>query len=232
MKLYVTSISSMALLGILLICFSNSGKAQGITDNSGLTLELGAGYNQLLWQATDFTGTSEANRTKFSIMPTARLGYLFPISTNIGLHPFAGYNEFGGHDELHNLSPDPTNPFFYKDQFRFQNIEAGIFGFYKVGEFRLGVGSKVNRHLKITQRYYWENNNGNPDGWHTNENPQSLQDWSMDAGIKTEYETAIGILIGAEGWFGLSNLAKQKYEESVQMKIRQNHFRIIVGYRL
>lgn len=68
------------------------------------------------------------------------------------------------------------------------------------------------------------------DGWNTSEIEYFFKDWSIDAGIRMEYLHATGISLGVESWFGLSSLEDD--DEIFPMNIRQNHFRVLIGYRL
>jgi hypothetical protein len=49
----------------------------------------------------------------------------------------------------------------------------------------------------------------------------------LDAGIRLEYLSLTGMSLGTEGWFGISDLGKDEYS----IFVKQNHFRILVGYR-
>lgn len=198
---------------------------------TGMGIEIGGGHNQFFWDS-QVEGTYD--RTAFSFMPAIRIHYVIPIVSNMGIYSFLGYNEFGGRSgEEHYVQRGQVK---VKDRIRIQNLETGLFGLYKISNFRFGAGVKVNRHLKISDRH------GNWRGVNIIliENSDMIRDWSYDGGIRAEYMSNTGITFGAEGWIGLSNLAIENGEDIPSyypnhdwesMKIRQNHFRLLVGFR-
>lgn len=194
----------------------------------GFGIEIGGGYNQLFWEATELDGSKiNANRTAFSLMPSARLSYDFNIFKKINLYSFIGYNEFGGYSTL-GPSDFILNPDYrYKDQITFKNIESGIFGTYPVSHFVIGVGTKVNYHFDFEQKSYHENHPQGINGWHSSDFSFFFKDWSVDAGIRLEYPIFKSVILTMEGWFGLTDLGKDQYP----IFVRENHFRILLGYR-
>jgi len=202
----------------------------------GLGIEIGIGHNQLFWEAADIDGsTNRTNRTALSIMPSARIFYATSITSSVGLYSFFGYNEFGGHSEENQHSSFTDAEVLYKDRFRFQNLEAGILGLYRISGFNIGLGAKVNHHLKITQRHYFQNHPQGQDGWGTSEVEFFFKDRSFDGGIRIEYLIFNRVTLGGEGWFGISDLSEFENDlsdaDEVSMNIRQNHFRFLLGYR-
>jgi len=161
-------------------------------------------------------------------MPSARIHYTVSVAKDAGLYTFFGYNEFGGHS-VESQHSSFTNPdVLYRDRYRFQNLEAGILGLYHISGFNVGLGAKVNRHLKITQHYHFQNHPQGRDGWGSSEVDFIFKDWSIDGGIRIEYLVFKGITFGGEGWFGISDLSDV---DNDLMNIRQNHFRFLLGYR-
>lgn len=202
----------------------------------GLGIEIGIGHNQLFWQAEEIDeSTIRANRTALSIMPSARIHYTTSVTSSVGLYTFFGYNEFGGHSEENQHSAFTDAEVMYKDRFRFQNLEAGIFGLYRISDFNVGLGAKVNHHLEITQRHHFQNHPQGQDGWGSSDVDFFFKDWSIDGGIRIEYLVFNGITLGGEGWFGISDLSDSNNDlsgvDEVSMNIRQNHFRFLLGYR-
>jgi hypothetical protein len=219
---------------IVVACFafsllSHSSQAQKASSLfQGFSIEIGGGYNQLFWEATEFDGSKiEADRKAFSLMPSVRISYETNILRKINLSSFVGYNEFGGHSELHHpyssLDPDVR----YKDQIKFKNVEAGFFGKYPISNINIGIGMKVNYHIDFEQRSYYENNPQGQNGWNTSDDSFFFKNWSLDAGFRLEYPIFQNFSFGTEGWFGLTDLGKDKYP----IFVRQNHFRLLIGYR-
>ncbi|HKJ32643.1 MAG TPA: hypothetical protein VKA34_12485 [Balneolales bacterium] len=225
--LLITFLLCMLYFGV----FPNYVKAQNTSIiPDGFGIEIGAGYNQLFWKARNISGNmTTANRTALSIMPSFRISYESNIYSNISLYSFLGYNEFGGYSKL-GKSISFTDPnVLYKDQITFKTLDLGLLGLYKYSDFNVGVGVKVNRHLKIRNRSYYENRPDGQNGWSTNDESFFFGDWSADAGLRFEYLTPFKIVLGAESWFGITNLSNKKY--SNDLHIHENHFRLLVGYR-
>lgn len=160
-------------------------------------------------------------------MPSARITYEYNIFRNINLNSFVGYNEFGGHSKLHHsdsfLEPDVR----YKDQIKFRNIEAGILGEYPISNIYVGIGMKINYHFDVEQQYYYENHPQGQNGWSTSDNSFFFNNWSLDADIRLEYPIFQNFSLGTEGWFGLTDLGKDRYS----IFVRENHFRLLLSYR-
>lgn len=220
--------------GILLFAsanFSYSMAQHKVSFLQRFGIEIGGGYNQLFWEATDFNGNKvDANRTSFSIMPAARLSYNHNIFKRLNLYSFLGYNEFGGHSKLDNSDTFLNPNVRYQDEFKFRNIETGFLCTYPISNFHIGVGTKVSYHFDIEQRYYYENHPQGQNGWQTNDNPDFFNYWSLDVGLRLEYPIYQNFLLGTEGWFGITDLSKKEFD-SVDMFIKQNHFRLLLGYR-
>lgn len=143
------------------------------------------------------------------------------------MYSFLGYNEFGGHSKL-----DESDAFLdpnvrYQDEYKFRSIEAGFLGTYPISSLHIGIGAKVNYHFDIEQRYYYENHPGGQNGWQTDDDPFFFNDWSLDAGVRLEYPIYQSFILGTEGWFGITDLGKNKYP----IFVRENHFRLMIGYR-
>lgn len=216
---------SLVLIMVFFIPLLASAQISKILPD-GVGIEIGLGHNQLFWQAEGIDGsTVTGNRTALSVMPSARIHYTASVTSDIGIYSFFGYNEFGGRSEedTHPASTDPE--VLYKDRIRFQNLEAGVFGLYRISAFSVGLGAKVNRHLKMTNRSHFQNHSQALDGWSTSEIDSFFTDWSTDGGIRIEYLAVAGITFGVESWFGLSDLSN--YDSN----IRQNHYRFLLGYR-
>ncbi|HKK44937.1 MAG TPA: hypothetical protein VJ964_05415 [Balneolaceae bacterium] len=198
---------------------------------TGLGFEIGAGYNQLFWRAysPSLDKTTTENRTAFSIMPSFRINYKFNVYSNISLYTFLGFNEFGGYSKLHKQTVILDANALYKDQITFKTFDLGFIGLYKFGDVSIGGGFKLNRHLQIRNRSYYENNPHTPNGWSTDDISYFFKDWSADSGLRIEYSTPLRMILGAESWFGITNLGTSKY--ATDFHIHENHFRLLIGYR-
>lgn len=229
------AVHKLSIISVAILAFSISSFPTQAQDYSNFTngfgIEVGSGYNQLFWEASGFDGSKiNANRTAFSIMPVARLSYKHNIFKQINLYSFLGYNEFGGHSKLDEIDAflDPTVR--YQDEYKFRNIEAGFFGIYPISRLHIGIGAKVSYHLDVEQRFYFENHPQGQNGWQTEDVHFFFNDWSLDAGVRLEYPIFQNFILGTEGWFGLTDLSKKEYD-SLDMFVRQNHFRLLLGYR-
>lgn len=227
--LHLSAVVLTFLFGIILPVTSN---AQNINIPEGLGFEIGGGHNQLFWEATDpNTGNkTEANRTAFSIMPSIRISYNHQQFSKIGLYSFLGYNIFGGFSKLEPSVTISDANVRYKDQYQFKNFEAGLFGLYSISKVRMGIGAKINYHLRVDNKYYYENHPNGLNGWQTGDAAFFFKDWSMDAGLRVEYPVFQDLILGAESWFGLTDLSKNEFND-VNMLVRQNHFRLIAGFQ-
>ncbi len=220
----------------LLICIAMTGLPSILSAQisgkfpKGLGIEIGGGHNQLFW---DPSSRNLYDRTAYSLMPSARMHFLLPIAYNVEIYSFAGYNEFGGHsgkegEEEISVYTASHGTTYIRDRIRIQNLETGILGLYNISNVRIGIGAKIYYHLQISDRH-----RNFPPSWFSHEwdsTPHSyfFGDWSYDGGFRAEYMGNAGITFGAEGWFGMSNLAS---ETASRFDIRQNHFRVLVGYR-
>lgn len=221
--------SQLLVLAVLFFLPSITSAQQSSILLDGLGIEVGIGHNQLFWHAEHVDEIPiHANRTTFSIMPSVRIHYTISVTADAGLYTFFGYNEFGGRSKESQHIAFTNADVLYKDRFRFQNLEAGIFGLYRISLVNVGLGAKVNHHLNISQRSHFQNHPQEQDGWDSSDVAFFFKDWSIDGGIRIEYLVTNGISLGGEGWFGLSDLSDI---DNSSINIRQNHFRILLGYR-
>lgn len=206
----------------------NSNAQESTSFFSGFGFEIGGGYNQLFWSATNADGsTTSFNRTAFSFMPSARIHYQFSIFKKTTLYTFTGYNEFGGHSKLEQSTVILIEDVRYQDQLKFRNLEAGLIGLYNISDLRFGIGAKGNYRIGLEHRYYYENHPQRLDGWRSDDVSYYFNNLSVDVGIRLEYPIFRNILLASEGWFGITDLSKEEHN----MFVRENHFRLMVGYR-
>ena len=193
---------------------------------SGLGIEIGGGYNQLLWQSPSslFPGSNETrfDRTHFALTPEVRLNYNILLADKFTCIPFVGYNRFGGQGED---SPVLQNGIkLVKSTVWFDALEVGFFTTYIVSDFSFGIGYKANRQFKVTDIVDIPNvlmpNTDVTDSFPT---------WSHDIGLRMSYRLS-HYSISAESWFGISDLGGNGGFS--QMNIRQNHFRLLFGYTI
>lgn len=194
------------------------------TSNSAIKigLEVGGGYNQLFMSA-DSPGMHD--RTAFSILPSARLNIEIPIFSIFSMYAFTGYNEFGGKDP----GDYPEGGVKFSSQVKIQTLEFGLIGLFQISEFKIGFGTKYNHHLAISDRYeYFHSASAD---WDWRNYNTFFKDSSIDGGLRVEYLFQNRFTVGAESWIGLTDLHRD--DTSAQnMNFRQNHFRLLFGYRL
>ena len=191
---------------------------------SGLGAELGAGHNQLRWTARGLAGkTIDGSRLNFFLTPHARISFNRPVLKGLHAMPFLGYDEFGGRSE--------EEPDGYRDHIRFRALEAGLLGLYGYRAVQVGGGVKLNRHLAVTQRAYgsYGQASGTRREWSTHDFSSLFRKWSVDAGLRLEWRALPHVVVGGESWFGLVELQEREYD---RLDVRQNRFRVLVGYRL
>lgn len=198
---------------------------------NGLGLEGGFGYSGLSYITEEEPGLVEdVSRTAPYFTPGVRLQYNRQLHNAVHVMPFFGYTAFGGRSAAGDI-PD-TFP-DYEDRFRFRALEGGAFVLYEVAGVQLGAGLKVNRHLEVTQRAF--NRSVGPGGpsepfWITTDFDFLFDDWSVDGGLRVEYEVLPHMVVATEGWLGLSRLENELVAEV--LNIRSRHVRIALAYRL
>lgn len=213
--LQVFFISSIVLLSPIL----SFGQAQDKSVEFGV--ELGGGHNQFFMQSES---PAMHDRTKFSLMPSVRINVNIPSSTDFSIYSFVGYNEFGGKDN----GEYPAGGVKFNSEVKIQALEFGLLGLFNVSNFRIGLGTKYNHHLNISDRY--EYFRGTHSSWDPRQYSSFMNNWSLDGGFRVEYELLPQFTFGTEGWFGLTDIANND-AENAGMEFRQNHFRLLIGYR-
>lgn len=192
---------------------------------SGLGAEVGAGYNQLFARASLSAPTnspSKLTRDGFSIIPTVRVKYESALFESVRLTPFVSFNRFGGFQ---------SQPNGYKDEFWFDVLDAGIFASYSFGPYQLGPGIKINRHLRVSGRWFGGANLESNEGqaWREDEVTGWFRRWSSDLSLRGSYRFS-NWNVALESWFGISSFQQPSLDGLVNW--RQNHFRVLLGYNL
>ena len=103
----------------------------------------------------------------------------------------------------------------------FNTIEIGSILNYNYSNISIGFGGKFNYLLKSIYSYPSFEKDDDRSNWFTN--------YSYNLGIGISY-TINRIVINFESWFGISNLAGNDILPSA--KIRENNYRLLLGYRL
>ena len=189
----------------------------------GIGLEAGGGHNQLKWHVNAIhpSAAGDFNRQEFSLTPIVRLTYGIYPESFFRIYPFVGYNRFGGRSA--------EMSYGYKDEFWIDAVELGLIGTYVVDDYEFGVGVKHNRHIKMIQRYYGTAGQGSNRSWQEQEETIFFRNYSSDVGIKLTRNLSHWSISG-ESWFGISHIDTEFVNELVD--IYENHFRILIGYRL
>lgn len=214
----------MALL-ILIVLFEGHAEAQDFARfPQGFGIEIGAGYNQLLWRAKPVMGVTpgmDYHRREFALTPTIRVCYdFYPISV-LQVHPFVGYSQFGGKSE--------TSSAGYRDEIWIHALEFGLVMSYGVGDLRLGGGIKYNRHFNVRHHYYGTVYQTTPRSWEVEEDAIFLQRNSLDCGPRISWLLSRWSF-SVEAWIGVTALQRDELDE--YLAIRENHYRILVAYTL
>jgi hypothetical protein len=190
----------------------------------GLGVEIGGGHNQLLWRVAPIPAVAPATdypRQEFSLTPTLRLHYASYPFVHVQFLPFIGYNQFGGR------SPEESNG--YKDEFWIHSVEVGLIGAYAIGDILLGLGAKHNRHVSMRHRFYGTLYQITARSWQEEEESIFFKNYSSSLGMRASWEYHHWSISG-EAWFGVSNLEKDDLDSFID--IREQHFRVLLGYTL
>jgi hypothetical protein len=190
----------------------------------GLGLEIGGGHNQLLWRVNPDPPLQEEgsyDRQKLSFTPTVRLSYQMQPFESIALVPFVGYNRVGGKSSVWSSG--------YEDRFWFDALELGGFLTWQTGVFAIGPGAKYSHYFKKTVFYFDSFLETGPRHW--KEVPEEIffKNESSDLGIRLSMLFSHWSF-SAESWFGIVRLERDDLDK--YLDLRENHFRLLVGYRL
>jgi len=191
----------------------------------GLGIEIGGGHNQLLWHVNaepPFVTASDHPREELSFTPTVRLTYELSPFEDAQLLPFVGYDKFGGKS-----GEDPDG---YKDEYWISAVDVGVLAAYRAGQFTFGPGLKYNRLIKETVRSYMApTGQTSPRRWVEDDASFFFKNFSYDVGARVSLEVSHWSVSG-EAWFGITRMEKGEFDNLLD--IRENHFKILVGYRL
>ena len=210
------SLSSLRsiFLAALIIMMSQVTYSQSVL--SGFGLEIGYGYSQLfskylLPPLKDYR--SEA--THYDITTEVRLNYNFQLTDKCACIPFVGYNRFGGSYIITYL--DQSGSEKIETATWVDVLEIGLITTYNLSDLSFGICYKANRQFKTADIFYFPNTMTH-DGYRA---------WSHNAGLRVSYIVS-HYSISAESWFGITDLESN----SEIWNIRQNHFRILIGYTI
>ncbi len=192
----------------------------------GLGMEIGLGYNQLKHQeipSAPLYSSESFLRNSFKLTPTFRISWRKGIVYNFSLRPFVGYSILGG------KSNPKSNG--YEDEYLFKTLELGLFASYKLNNVSLSAGSKYNRFLDITGKFFGSSVDpaGTNREWKEEDVSSLFKKWSIDLGGRLSY-TYSHFTFGAEAWFSLSELTNKDFENFVSVSSKR--FQILIGYEL
>jgi hypothetical protein len=189
------------------------------TSLAGLGIEVGGGSNQLFVQNDSLS----KNRTRFVLTPEVRIKYAYSFSANLNTLVFIGYTRFGGQsDDL---------PNGYKEEYWFDAVNIGVFLNYQYLFASIGIGYEANRHLKVFERWYGITNDfiASNEIWREADFTEKYSSWSHDIAFRiSAYWLPMNLTF--ETWFGLTNLFNNVANSNIN--IRENHFRLLLGYQL
>jgi hypothetical protein len=222
------------LFAILFFCFSFSFAQEMKKEKNilkDLSIEFGVGYGTLTHKYDDKTTLDNDTiyrRKEFWTQPTLRISYkILTCSINsyhFDFSPFVGYYIFGGKSE--------TAPNGYKDILYFESIEFGLkTNISQNSHFEISPSIKAQYIFKTEQKYYGYLNQPDnvPREWMTQNNDDIFKSFAMSFGLNTKYKYK-KLTFGIEGWYGISNLSTIGNDSIGILKIRENNYRILVGY--
>jgi hypothetical protein len=178
----------------------------------GFGIEIGGGQNNLYWTNNGAIprtpGWRTHKRTYLALTPNVRFNYLINLNNDFSVLPFVGYNCFGG---TSNITEGD------QDRYLFDLIETGSFMIVNLSDFRFGTGIKANRLLRVSYDLFSIRN--------THEDRSKLfSKWSADAGVHSSFIFP-PMSISIEAWLGLTNLMNNDWTI-----VRENHYRVFIGY--
>ena len=206
---------------IVALMFTMSSLLYSQSILSGIGIEVGGGHNQLLSNApylTDQMFELTSDKKNLSFTPTIRVNYKWDTTKTILFISFIGYNQFGGKEKLGNG---------YQGQFWFDALECGSVGMFSISSFAFGVGLKANYIMKVNVRWLgsiYMSPSPN-DSWSEADVTDSFSRLSFDVGVRASYNYQ-HFSINLESWFGFTELF------NVVSGVRENHYRILLGYTL
>lgn len=209
---------------ILLFLFSLPAAGQTVSSfPSGLGLEIGFGSNELLWGLRD----SEGDRSVFKLSLSSRIYYKIYLSQSIKLKPFFGYIRFGG------VSEEQDNG--YKDEFYFNAFEFGGLAVLEEESLPLNfsLGLKVKKYTNAVSKAYGGifDEPGTERNWIEQDASFFFDKYSFNigAGVGSSFSN---FYITMEYWVGLNDFKNDDLFNSGDPKIKENHYRLFLGYQL
>jgi len=192
----------------------------------GLGIEFGLGYNQLKHQeipSAPLYSSESLLRNGFKLTPTFRLSWRKGIFYNFSLRPFVGYSIIGGKS-----NPKANG---YEDEYLFKTLELGLFASYRLNNVSLSIGSKYNRFLNVTGKFFGSpvDPAGTNRVWVEKDMSPLFKKGSINLGGGLSYAYS-HFIFAAEAWFSLSNLTNKDFENFVNVSSKR--FQILVGYEL
>jgi len=183
---------------------------------SGFGLEIGYGYSQLFSKyLLSPLENYRSEATHVDITSEMRLNYNFQFTDKSTCIPFVGYNRFGGSYIITYL--DQSGSEKIETATWVDVLEIGLITTYNLSDFSFGICYKANRQFKTADVFYFPNTI-TQDGY---------RPWSHYAGLRVSYVLS-HYNISAESWFGITELESN----SEIWIVRQNHFRILIGYTI
>jgi hypothetical protein len=214
---------------LLVLLFASMGYTYSQTLNflpRGLSLEVGFGYNELKHQEVPlgpFYSSQSFVRDAFKLTPTFRISWEKEFISNFSFRPFISYSIMGGKSK--------TNANGYVDDYTFKTLSLGLFASYKILNVSFSAGSKYNRFLNVSGRFYggFDDPAGTTRVWNEVDMSDFFKKYSFDLGGRVSYSYLHFILAG-EGWFSISELSSKNLENYVNVSSKR--FQLLIGYQL
>jgi len=212
------------ILTFCILQLSTVVKSQEINSVNNLSLEFGLGYNTLGLNVKSLQQNNDRN--KFILFPSLKLKYSIPLTkfhqnSFFEITPFVGYNMFGG------KSKKESNG--YKDIISLQSFEIGILPTYSLNnKLRFYGGIKGQYIFSAKQKSYGSilDPIETERKWQTSDMNELFKNISFNPGAGFNYNIS-RFFVGIESWFGIGNLS-----DSEGIRIYENNYRIIIGYRI
>lgn len=191
----------VGLVMLLCLVLSTSALAQ-------FRVEGGLGHSALYTDTQYEWEPQRLDWTEQFVVPNLKLGYGVSLTKTIWLLPFLGYGESGGQTSSSRGS-------VYR---RYQSIETGILGMFRVGIFSFGGGLRGDIIVRASA----------PTG------RVLAHRYALTGGIRIDLTIADKVPVGVESWYNLTDIDdSESWLSTFRMPdttYRTHTIRLVVGY--